>query len=275
MYQIAGFNDSGKVDWAEAELLDPREGDAVAEEAQAAATIVGEVAERLRRLGAAYGEWKHFDAPAYFDIPQPQADLLLTIAERVNSVYVHFQMDLLLPSFGAAESYWVNHFAPAYHAANIARLGQDESIDEWEMRPLSTHEANGGNRGKSPNGAGSTILLNNGTNAFVHDFFAEVQPTMLKRWQRLMAVLHAARRILADDIGYLTTNGGEDERSRYYRHWRRDPAPGLPAELCPALEDIPTLSLTFTFPLPVHRQSGRLRRLRANRERNRRGRRRK
>ncbi|MEZ4658628.1 MAG: hypothetical protein R2911_13740 [Caldilineaceae bacterium] len=80
-----------------------------------------------------------------------------------------------------------------------------------------------------------------------------------------MAVIHATCHILADDIGYLTTNGAEDERSRYYRHWRRSAAPGLPSELCPALEEIPTLSLTFTFPLPVHRQSGRPRRLRTNR----------
>ena len=271
MYRIASPHDADDAEADDADKVHKQQWlDEVNEEAQAAATIVGDVAERLRRLGTAYGEWKHFDAPAYFDIPQPQADLLLTVVERVSSVYVHFQMDLLLPSFSAAESYWANHFAPAYHAANIAHLGRDELVDGWEIGPRSTHRTNGNHVGKSLNGADVALLPSSNKNAFVHDFFAEVRPAMLSHWQRLMAVIQAARRILVDDIGYLTTNGGEDERNRYYQHWQSEPAPGLPAELCPALEDIPTLSLTFTFPLPVHRQSGRLRRLRTNRERNRR-----
>ena len=113
MYRIASPHDADDAEADDANKVHKQQWlDEVNEEAQAAATIVGDVAERLRRLGTAYGEWKHFDAPAYFDIPQPQADLLLTVVERVSSVYVHFQMDLLLPSFGAAESYWANHCSP-------------------------------------------------------------------------------------------------------------------------------------------------------------------
>lgn len=245
----------------------------VADEAHSAATVAGDVAERLRRLSGAYGEWKNFDAPAYFDIPQPQADLLLNISERVSSVYIHFQMDLLLPSFGVAESYWANHFAPAYHAANIAQIGQTDPADDSGRHHFNRQRESEGGRGGLGGGTGVTALSNNNDDPFVEDFLAAVQPTMLLHWQRLMAVIQKTRQILADDIGYLTTNGGEDERSRYDHHWRRDPAPGLAAELLPALDHIPTLSLTFTFPLPVHRQSGRLRRLRTNREHSRRWRR--
>ncbi|MEZ4658629.1 MAG: hypothetical protein R2911_13745 [Caldilineaceae bacterium] len=158
MYRVVGGNGTGKVDGVDSKVREGAWADEVAAEAQAAAAVVGDVAERLRRLGAAYGEWKHFDAPAYFDIPQPQADLLLTVTERVNSVYVHFQMDLLLPAFGKAEAYWANHFVPAYHAANIAQVGRDEPADAGEMHPHSSHKVNGVHSGKSLNGADAALL---------------------------------------------------------------------------------------------------------------------
>jgi hypothetical protein len=83
-------------------------------EATAAAHVIGEVVERLRRLTAAYSEWDRFDAPAYFDLSHEQAAHLVRVAERVSTVHVIFFVDLLLPSFCAATTFWHEHFVPAY-----------------------------------------------------------------------------------------------------------------------------------------------------------------
>jgi hypothetical protein len=74
---------------------------------------------------------------------------------------------------------------------------------------------------------------------------------------------------LADDIGFLATNAAHEERTRWQQWWSMPAVGGLDPQLTPALADIPTLTLSFEFPLPSHRQPERLRRLRANRERRR------
>jgi hypothetical protein len=56
---------------------------AVEREASAAAETIGVVADKLRRMMGAYGEWSVFDAPAYFDLYPAQTALLLHISERV------------------------------------------------------------------------------------------------------------------------------------------------------------------------------------------------
>src|SRR5215213_5776659 len=43
-------------------------GNSISQEAEMAASTVSGIAERLRRLASAYGEWDLFDAPAYFDL---------------------------------------------------------------------------------------------------------------------------------------------------------------------------------------------------------------
>jgi hypothetical protein len=83
-------------------------------EATAAAHVIGEIIERLRRLAVAYGEWDRFDAPAYFDLSHEQAAQLVRVTERVSTVHVVFFGDLLLPSFCAATTFWYEHFVPAY-----------------------------------------------------------------------------------------------------------------------------------------------------------------
>ena len=98
-------------------------GDSVADEAPAAAHLISHVAERLRRLAAAYAEWDVFDAPAYFDLDAAQADALVRVVERVSTVHVVFFADLLLPSFKAASCYWATTFAPAY-----VQMRQDPAI---------------------------------------------------------------------------------------------------------------------------------------------------
>lgn len=206
-------------------------GKGVEEEATSAAYVVGQVAERLRRLAAAYGEWEHFDAPAYFDLSCEQATALVKIVERVSTVHVVFFCDQLLPSFRDAALFWSGRFSPAF-----LQMRQEPVLAE--------------------------------------QVYCELQPVMVERWQQLLAVIRTARTILAEDVGFLATNGAHDERERWQRWWAAPAHPGLDEALMPPLAQVPTLTLTLDFALPAHRQPGRLRRLRANRDRRRRARKR-
>jgi hypothetical protein len=98
-------------------------------------------------------------------------------------------------------------------------------------------------------------------------FYTQVQPTMVEYWERLGTVIRQARTILAEDVGFLATNSAQEERNRWREWWNQPPVAGLDGQLTPRLVDVPTLTLTFEFALPAHRQPGRLRRLRLNRER--------
>jgi hypothetical protein len=213
------------------------------EEAAAAAHVVSETAERLRRLADAYAEWSTFDASAYFDLSERQAAQLVRVHERISTVYVTFQADLLLPSFRKAESFWVGRFCPIYHAAYLCSAqhpglrGEEEPDAEIQ-------------------------------------FLSEIQPEMIARWRHLLQVLQHARTTLMNDIGFLSANGSQDERARWQYAWEQRPARCLAAALRPALSQVPTLSLAYEFPLPAYRQSGRRRRLQQHRERQRRNRRR-
>lgn len=90
------------------------QGDSIEAEAEAAAHAVRHAVDRLRRLASAYGEWNPFDAAAYFDFSQPQADHLVQVTERVTSVHVTLHADLLLPSFRRAVATWARVFLPAW-----------------------------------------------------------------------------------------------------------------------------------------------------------------
>lgn len=198
----------------------------VEREISGAAETIGVVADKLRRLVGAYGEWHHFDASAYFDLFPEQTALLLHISERVSTVHVTFYADLLLPTFRRAERIWAEEFFPAYQAARpFARSSKRPSV-------------------------------------YREHFFEMDQPKLLAYWERLWAVVAGARKILSDDIGFLASSGGSDERSRWQATWPSHPAVGLDARLLPALETVPTVTLTMIFPMPIHRQSGRMRRLR-------------
>lgn len=197
----------------------------VQHEAQSAATMLMAVAERLRRLRAAYGAWRDFDAPAYFDLTEAQSDRLVQISERVTMVHVTFYADALLPSFQQAEAFWQETFRPDYMGLrNHLRAGD---------RPLEP----------------------------VMHFADRSQPQMLDHWRRLVAVIQATRALLSDEIGFWATNGSSDERARWRWAWAIDPAPGLHANLLPTLARTPTLTLVIDFPLPPYRQPGRRRRL--------------
>lgn len=74
-------------------------------ESHAATQLVGEVAERLRRLRNAYGEWRTFEPGPYFDLTPAQVSLLTRITERVATVHVVFYVDALLPAFQLTQSY--------------------------------------------------------------------------------------------------------------------------------------------------------------------------
>jgi hypothetical protein len=186
-------------------------GDNVEQEAATAARLTSDLAERLRRLAGAYGEWRMFEPEPYFDLYGEQADLLVHIAERVSTVHVTFYVDALLPSFQEAVDYLALELAPARYR----------------------------------NGA-----------------YAAAQDAMSERWLRLLSVLHLARRHLADDAGFLASNGAGEERSHWRAAWQEPQPQGLAPALAPALTDTPTLTLSIDFSLPPYRQPGRLRRLR-------------
>ena len=197
----------------------------VQHEAQSAATMLLSVAERLRRLRAAYGAWRDFDAPAYFDLTEAQADRLVQISERVTMVHVTFYADALLPSFQQAEAFWQENFRPDY-------VGLRNHLRDGD-RPVEP----------------------------VMHFADRSQPQMLDHWRRLVAVIQATRALLNDEIGFWATNGSSDERARWRWAWAVDPAPGIHASLLPTLARTPTLTLVVDFPLPPYRQPGRRRRL--------------
>jgi hypothetical protein len=203
----------------------------VQHEAQSAAQMLLAVAERLRRLAAAYGAWRHFDAPAYFDLTEPQTERLVQISERVTTVHVVFYADALLPSFQTAEAFWQERFRPDY-------------LD------LRTHLRNG----ESPLEP-------------VMAFADRSQPQMIEHWQRLVTTIRATRTLLNNEIGFWAANGSSDERARWRWAWNVDPAPGIHETLLPPPAQIPTLTLAIDFPLPTYRQPGRRRRLAERHER--------
>lgn len=220
--------------------IPPSQGEnAVAEEAQAAAHVLLAVADRLRRLSSAYGEWRDFDASAYFDLSDPQADRLVRVVERVSSVHVVFFADLLLPAFQSAEAFWLETYRSQYRQlrAQLQRGGEGGAPLEMVM-------------------------------AFGDHF----QPRMVEHWDRLVQVIQQTRCLLDDELGFWAANGGDEERARWRWAWQRPPAPGVTAALLPELHTIPTLTLAVDFPLPASRQPGRLRRLRRMQERRRLGR---
>ncbi|MCC6166224.1 MAG: hypothetical protein IT329_03260 [Caldilineaceae bacterium] len=203
----------------------------VDEEAQAAAHVMLAVADRLRRLRSAYGEWRQFDACAYFDLTEAQAARLVRVVERVTTMHVTFFADLLLPSFQTAEAFWQERYRPCY-------------------RDLQRHLYNG----RAPLEP-------------VMTFADHCRPQMIDHWNRLLAVIAQARSLLDDELSFWAAHGGGEERARWRRIWQLPPAPGVDPALLPDLNAVPTLTLTVDFPLPIYRQPGRLRRLRAHRAR--------
>ena len=88
-------------------------------EAHAAAKLVTEVAERLRRLKRAYGEWRTFEPGPYFDLTPAQVAQLTRVTERVATVHVAFYLDALLPAFQSVQLYAARF--PAHHGSTEQR----------------------------------------------------------------------------------------------------------------------------------------------------------
>lgn len=195
-------------------------------EANTAVNTIAQVADRLRRLASAYGEWETFDASAYFDLWPEHAPRLVQVQERVSTVHVIFFADLLLPSFRRTEQYWAQEFFPAYQSA----------------RPFP---ATGDER-----------------STYTSHFLEIEQPKMLAYWEKLRSVLAEVRRQLWDDIGFLAAAAGADEKANWREAWQGAGAQGLDERLLPALRQLSTLTLAVEFPLPAYRQPGRVRRLR-------------
>jgi len=103
----------------------------VEQEATAAAHLAAEVAERLRRLSAAYGEWDQFEPGPYFDLQPEQAALLVHVAERVSTVHVSFYVDALLPSFQAAVTCLYAELAPSFGRNGGYTLAQASMAEHW------------------------------------------------------------------------------------------------------------------------------------------------
>jgi len=101
----------------------------VEDEAHAAAQLVNEVGERMRRLAGAYGEWRLFEAGPYFDLSPAQVALLIHLSERVSTVHAVFFVDPLLPAFQAAHACATATFQRA--AAGFDASGLDEMAEQW------------------------------------------------------------------------------------------------------------------------------------------------
>lgn len=106
-------------------------GGTVQQEAASAAHLASDVAERLRRLAAAYGEWRTFEPEPYFDLYGEQAQLLVRISERVSTVHVTFYVDALLPSFQAAVDWLALELAPARFQNGAYGRAQVVMSERW------------------------------------------------------------------------------------------------------------------------------------------------
>lgn len=206
-------------------------GGSIADEAASAVQALEDISDRMRRLHDAYGEWREFDAGAYFDLSYAQTRRLVRVSERVSTVHVTFYADLLLPSFRAAEHHWYYCFCPSH-----ARM----------LHALRTHT--------EPADA-------------VDDFTQHAQPEMIRLWTHLHDVMqHAYAQIQGESVqlyAYLCN----EERARWTQLWQRRRASAIDPLLVADVERLPTLTLSTEFPLPASRQPGRLRRLRTNRTR--------
>ncbi len=216
-------------------------GSAPAKQVVDAVRAVEETADRMRRLGTAYGEWEVFDAGAYFDLTPTQTNDLVWLTERVSTVHVRFFADLLLPSFQRAVDYWQRVYTPAY---------ADLRHDLREGLPGSP-------------------LLRDGSGTQAAYKLAAVQVEMIERWRQARSVIEGVREALSEGLTLVSLSGAREERNRWRRCWRTQPASGVDPALLPPLAGLLTLTLSFDFPLPASRQPGRIRRLRRNRERRR------
>ncbi len=203
-----------------------------AREVQTAVTTIAQIADKLRRMARAYGEWQEFDIPAFFDLWPEHAPHLVHVEERVSTVNVTFFADLLLPSFQRAEQYWAQEFFAAYQTA----------------RPPLNASAD--------------------SSSFTAHFVEFEQPKMRAYWDKLITVMAETRRALWNDIDFLAATGGGEEKAQWQWAWRGLAPPGLDPRLLPPLQQLPTLTLGVEFPLPASRQPGRVRRLRRSWESN-------
>ena len=106
--------------------------EAGAGEVASALRVIGDVGERLRRLGAAYGEWERFEPEPYFDLRPHQVAELLHISERVTTVHAVCFVDALLPSFQTALAYFLDDFVPA-RRAGAAALESMAMAAKWQQ----------------------------------------------------------------------------------------------------------------------------------------------
>ncbi len=200
-------------------------------EGVAAVQVIAELTERIRRLAEAYGEWREFDSNAYFDLTAAQTQSLLYLRERVSTVHVRFDVDVLLPSFQRAVRYWDECYAPT---------------------AMSLRQA---------------ITTGHPADAPGEQVQQAVHTCMADYWQQAQDVITDVRRALVDDIAYLSMRGAGEEQARWQQRWRQGTATGQLNPVVPPLAEIPTLTLVFDFPLPPARQPGRLRRLNRHRTR--------
>jgi len=108
------------------------DGETALTEAATAAHLASDLAERLRRLASAYGEWDLFEPAPYFDLLPAQAAQIVRIVERVSTVHVTFFADLLLPSFQTLASALISVRLTEQGLDVTNALRQQELANRWQ-----------------------------------------------------------------------------------------------------------------------------------------------
>ncbi len=184
--------------------------------------VISTLAERLARLEEAYHSWDLFDPGPYFDWYPKQAESLCQWRERRGRVIVTVYADLLVPVFRSTVDKWGDQRDLASRLTRAAR-----GLEEEATAPL----------------------------------LALWQPTTAafwQQWKQASEVISGVTRQLygLGTVDFMSSHGATDERqavaTRYNGQRNR-----IYSHVC----EVPTLTLTRTFPLSPRRQPGRQQRL--------------
>jgi len=172
-------------------------------EAEAMVPVYRRLVDHCHRLSTAFREWQEFDPSPFFDLYPDQAEMLVRQEKGKYYTRVSFCGDMLIPAFQAAETYFVETFAPTYQSAHGDRRAE----------------------------------------AAVQAAYVDaVEPEMVRRWQHLTTVAQRLNWPLQDDLDFLVIVDGAEELFGWRDVWQEPAAAGLHSSLLPAWETLTTFT---------------------------------